>query len=376
MELPSASSDSGARSWWQTFRAWDWTTIAVVLVIKAVLLTYAVQSLVTLGKDYRGWMDIWNRWDAIHYLRLAQFGYVATGEERFDLVFFPLYPWSVRAVALVVKNFSAAAFLVSGLASIAVGLLLKQLTRLDHSAEVAQNAVWFLFIFPTSYFLHIAYTEGFFLALSLGCFLAVRKQSWLLAGVLGALACLTRVTGLILLPALATEVYLQYRAARRIDFRWLWLGLIPLGFAGYLLLNYQVTGDALAFTNFQREHWFKQFAAPWFGVADVWRRIPGENAMEGAHEFFYIAFGFVCCLWCAWRLRASYTVWMFGSWLLVNSTSFVVSVPRYTLTLFPIFILLAQWCTGRRVPYALVSVFSLLYLALYAGRFAQGYWAF
>ena len=30
------------------------------------------------------------------------------------------------------------------------------------------------------------------------------------------------------------------------------------------------------------------------------------------------------------------------NWLLINSTAFVVSVPRYCLTLFPIFILFAR----------------------------------
>lgn len=332
--------------------------------------------MATLGKDYHGWMQLWRGWDSIHYLSLAEKGYVATGEQRFSLAFFPLYPWCVRAVALVVQNYLAAALIVSGFASIAGALLLKELARFDESEEVANNAVWFLLIFPTSYFLHIAYTEGLFFALSLGCFLAARKQSWLLAGALGAAACLTRVTGLILGPAIAMEAFLQYRAARRIDYRWLWMGLIPLGFVGYLALNYHVTGDPFAFSAIQREHWFKTFASPWFGVSDVWRRIPGLNAIEGLHEFFYIALSFICCFWCAWWLRASYTVWMFGTWLLVNSTSYVVSVPRYALTLFPIFILFARIATGRRLVFGVLTFFSLLYYALYAGRFAQGYWAF
>ena len=75
-------------------------------------------------------------------------------------------------------------------------------------------------------------------------------------------------------------------------------------------------------------------------------------------------------------LRASYSVWITVNWFLINSTAFVISVPRYALTLFPMFILFAMAVRGRRVGYALLTIWSLLYLALYTGRFAQGLWAF
>ena len=156
----------------------------------------------------------------------------------------------------------ASALFVSGLASIATALLFKQLVACDQTDKVANSAVWFLFIFPTSFFLHVAYTESLFLSLTLGSFLAARKQHWHIAGLLGAGACLTRVNGLVLGPALATEVFLQCWQTRRIDWRWLWLGLVPLGFLGYLWLNYEVTGDFFAFTKIMEEHWYKKFASP------------------------------------------------------------------------------------------------------------------
>ena len=98
--------------------------------------------------------------------------------------------------------------------------------------------------------------------------------------------------------------------------------------------------------------------------------------MEGQHELFYIVVGFICII-CSWlRLRPSYAVWITCNWLLINSTSFILSVPRYMLTLFPVFILFAQLSTGRRLPYAILTVSSLLFLGLYASRFVQGLWAF
>jgi Mannosyltransferase (PIG-V) len=349
--------------------------VALVLLLKALIFTFAVQSVITLKRDSGGWKEIWNRWDAVHYLALAKHGYVTKGDERFSIVFYPLYPWFVRAIAFVTCNYLAAVFVASGIASVAAALLLQRLARLDESKAVAWNAVWFLFIFPTSYFLHIGYTESLFLALTLGCVLAARTDRWWLAGALGACACLTRVNGLLLIPVLGVEALSQLWVTRRINWRWLWIAIVPAGFLGYLWLNHHVTGDYFAFSKIMEAHWYKKFTPPWLGISDVYWRLAGD-VTEGQHELFYIALGLIFIIWSWVRLRPSYAVWITCNWLLINSTSFILSVPRYTLTLFPIFILLAQACTGRRLPFAIVTAFSLIYLGLYASRFAQGLWAF
>lgn len=33
--------------------------------------------------DFRTFLGIWNHWDAAHYLKIAQFGYTAVGEDKF-----------------------------------------------------------------------------------------------------------------------------------------------------------------------------------------------------------------------------------------------------------------------------------------------------
>ena len=375
-EETSAQRRDWDEEWLTRIRGWDWPTIWLVLGIKILLLTFGVQAFASMTVSHPGWFEMWNRWDALHYLRLAEHGYTAAGESRFSLVFFPLYPWLVRATAFFVHNYTAAAWIVSGLASIAMALLLRRLVLCDETEEVARNAVWFCLIFPTSFFFHVPYTESLFLALTLGCFLAARKQHWALAALLGGAASLARVNGLILGPALATEVVLEFIRTRRWNWRWLWLGLVPLGFLGYLWLNYEVTGDFFAFTKMMQEHWYKKFASPWFGIHDVWLRALGMNITEGLNEFIAVALISVCTVLSWIRLRPSYSVWITLNWLLINSTAFVISVPRYALPLFPIFILFAIGCTGRRFWFSMVTIWSLLYLALYTGRFAQGLWAF
>ena len=66
---------------------------------------------------------------------------------------------------------------------------------------------------------------------------------------------------------------------------------------------------------------------------------------------------------------------MAGNWLLFVSTSFVMSVPRYTLTLFPLYVSLAL-ATRHRAALAIVSLVSAGAMVYFAGRFATGHWAF
>ncbi len=112
-------------------------------------------------------------------------------------------------------------------------------------------------------------------------------------------------------------------------------------------MNYYVTGDAFAFSKIMEAHWYKKLTPPWVGIHDLWQRSSFANFTEGFHELVFVALGFVATVWCWVRLRPSYAVWMTFNWLLITSTAFVVSVPRYTLTFFPIFILFAQLAVKR-----------------------------
>jgi hypothetical protein len=66
---------------------------------------------------------------------------------------------------------------------------------------------------------------------------------------------------------------------------------------------------------------------------------------------------------------------MAGNWLLFVSTAFVVSVPRYSLTLFPLYASLAL-ASRRTVLLVALSALSIGGLIYFAGRFATGAWAF
>jgi len=264
-------------------------------------------------------------------------------------------------------------------ASLFVGPLLRRVVAADLGETIGRRSVVFLLLFPTAYFLHIGYTEALFMAMALGSFWFARTDRWWLAGLLAGLAALTRVNGLVLLPVLLVEAGLQWWPQRRWRWSWLGIGLVPIGFGVYLAVNLVVYGDPFAFVEVQRTHWFKDLSPPWEGLAGIGRWVSDENPdtalMLGWMELAFVALGLVATLVSAVRFRPSWTTWMAGNWLLFVSTGFVLSVPRYSLVLFPMLAWCAVLAERRWIGIALAAVSSAL-LGWFAWRFASGAWAF
>lgn len=385
-EAPAERREESPKRFWSRLNPQmlrDARLVAMMLAVKALCVVFAVQSF-HVWKDepvngWRGWLEIWNRWDALNYLKLAEFGYSAVGEMRPTMVFYPLYPWLIGLVTRVTGDYLVSAFLISTVASIAVGLLLFRLVALDYPAKLAERTVWFLFIFPTSYFLHIGYTESLFLALALGCLLAARRGDWALAGVLGALACMTRGPGILLMPTLAVEAFCQFRATRRWRWQWLWIIAVASGFGVYLWINAREAGDALAFMQIRRESYYIAMSWPWVGIQQTIGALghnPAAAEMSGRQELIFIALGLVGVVVSWVKLRPVYSVWMTLNWLIVTSVTFIASVPRYALVMFPLHLLFAQLAAKSRVWETVITVWSLLFLALFISAFARGFWAY
>jgi hypothetical protein len=357
----------------------DWIVVGWVMAIKILLFLIAVKSYSILWDEYvtsiSRWFQIWDQWDFGYYQKIAEFGY--SGSDG-SLAFYPLFPWLIRLVAYFSGNYLAAGLVVSGIASVAAAILLRRLVALDYAGCVAMQSVWFFLIFPTAYFLHVGYSESLFLALALGCILAARVDRWTLAGLLGGLCWMTRAPGAVLIPTLAVEAARQYWAGRRWNWRWLWIAIVPAGFAIYLLINWHFTGNPFAFIQIRKESFEESFALPLVGIRQAIRAhypTPSEAEMVGVQELSFVALGFVCTVISWAKLRLTYAIWMTGSWLLFTSVNFLRSVPRYTLTMFPIFILFALLARNRFWR-GVLTVWSLLFLALFAILFARGEWAF
>ena len=152
----------------------------------------------------------WYRWDTAHYLDLADPGTQIFGLE--NTVWPPLYPLLIRVVSSVMPGM-AAALLISTTACLAAFYLLYREVSTRWDDQTARRTITLLAVFPTGFFLVAGYSEALFLALSVAVFTELRRKRWLMAGVWGALATLTRLLGIFLLLPLAWEGFVLLRAA-------------------------------------------------------------------------------------------------------------------------------------------------------------------
>jgi hypothetical protein len=343
-----------------------------------------------------GWaIDVWGRWDSGWFLGIVHHGYVDPGRSS---AFFPAYPLLVRGVGWFLLGHDLLAGVLVSLAASAVAfVLLWQLTLRLAGEETARRTVLYLAIFPTTLFLFAVYSESLYLLLTVAAFLLAVRRRWGWASVATGLAAVTRVSGVILLPALAVLAWRErdrrgafLRLALSLPIMALW----PL----YLGLAH---GRPFAFLTAQRAGWDRRLstAGPLGGAWDAlvagWRGVrqlvagsghdyfpsPDHGAMYGAglnleqlaYAVLLVGVGIY-----AWRvLGAAYGIFVLGSLALPFSdpvpSSPLLSMPRFALGVFPAFIALGILGGRPRLNTALVATFTLL-LGINLARWVLWIW--
>lgn len=179
---------------------------------------------------------VWRRWDAVHYLNLATYGYRA--EYPGPTVFGALPPAMFRLFDAVLPGEIDLGALVAQ--TLVFGLALALLYRVVEvyygDVELAPWAVAALALAPLSYVFAAPLSETIYLACTLGVFFFGAKGRWWAAALCGFLATLARTQGVLLLGIaglLLLEQVLRdestWRARLRETIRRGWtLALIPL----------------------------------------------------------------------------------------------------------------------------------------------------
>jgi len=114
--------------------------------------------------------------------------------------FFPGYVFAGRFFDFFIPGSAAVSLvLIANVASLITLLAIKKLVLVESAnEELAKRSVWLLSVFPSSFVLTWAYAESLFLAFSIFCFLALRKEQWKVVIFCSFAAALVRPTGLLL----------------------------------------------------------------------------------------------------------------------------------------------------------------------------------
>ena len=310
-------------------------------------------------------LNVAARWDGDPYLTIAREGYRADAPSHVE--YFPLYPFLMRMGGGLFGSddaYLAAGVVISNLALFAALVYLARSVMLDHDAKTATRAAVYLLVFPTTVFLSAVYAESLFLLLAVAATYHARRQEWLLAGALAALAALTRPFGAVVALPLAMEALRRPVAVRGLAATL----LAPAAFFAWLAVLWLITGDPRALLTAQAQ-WGRHFSLPLQAFADLF-----DPAIY-SFPYFVLAFTlFIGALVViSWRvLRPSLAAYATVVFLVAISTGSLTAAPRYYLAVFPAFIALAvsapPWL--GRAYLALGATIGVLLTAM----FAQWYW--
>jgi len=361
-------------------------------------------------------VEPFRHWDGTWYRLVAVEGYEQGGSAK--AAFWPLYPWLMDLGAQI-SGWSpeTIGYLISNVAFLGALMVLYRLVAMDFDSEVARRTLWTLALFPTALFFTAVYTESLFLLLAVSALYGARRGDWLMAGIFGFFAALTRSSGFMLLAPFAVLFIQQYGWSPR---RWFPQALpASLPVLGPIIFGLFLRANGRRFFDFAEQQWqWNRFSAtPWRTFECTLQGCTEDVRQFGGVKESYVKpidwgwpsellnnlnWSFITSSEFRYRFGQSYalelltTVMAFGLVIVglkrlpFYYTAFVVpplivpllapssviplmSMPRFVLPLFPLFVMIAILVRGKRfeVPLAIASSLLLMILTM---QFAQWYW--
>lgn len=360
--------------------------VAAVLfrIVSAILAFYANivfplyqrEQFTMYGRPSPFW-DAFVRYDSGWYFGIARSGYDAApamAGGRANIAFFPVYPLLMRYVGRLFGRAPSDVYLggvlVAWVSFVLAMVVLYHLARLDLPRRHAERAVLLTAIFPFAFFFGVAYSESTFLLFTVLTIYLLRTRRWLPGGLAGAVAGATRVTGIMMWPALA---WIAWRSAEPSSRDRIWaavaLVLAATGFGAYCLYMYGESGNPFLWAVALKRWGYYPGGLPWTApfhliqllVTHPYAYLAGDrtapyDALNGVTAILFVAA--VPFVWR--RLGAGYGLFMLANLWLPLSSGIFEGMGRYCAVMFPCFIWLAS-IRSRAMSATVVVLFAMVY---------------
>lgn len=296
------------------------------------------------------------RWDAAWYIDMAQHGYhhvsIPPGGDA-SYAFFPLYPWLVGATSWLTHGSPLVVALLLATVFGAVGaLLIWYLTRSLFDETIAYRAATLFCFFPGSFVLSMAYTEALTIAAAAGALLALIRRRWVLAGVLGAAAAMTRPTTAVLVLAAGWCAVQAWRRGEGLR-PFVAPALTASGTVLVIVYQWVLSGHLFEWLRVEQRTWLDHSGFTFQVVDRFWnfaRHGPLNFGIGGMNDLVWTAGVIVAAVgvWLLWRARlpAVLNIYAVGALAFAASSWNVGPRPRPLLVAFPILIAIAASVRG------------------------------
>lgn len=307
---------------------------------------------------YYALLGIWERFDTLWYLRIAQHGYDLPA----GVVFYPLYPGLIRGLSGLGGPI-AAALLLSTVAAFFYFWGILGLARSETPTAPPLRTLMLAAAWPASFFFFVGYTEALAAALIVWCVNWAREERWFLASCCAFGAGLTRSAGVLVVVPLAI---MAWRARRRA--RWP-VAIAPLGTLGYWFWLWQTGRPSLPVA--YQTYWNTEVAAPW---TTLWRAIrwlvEQPDSLVTISMIALIVFSMAGVVARRRLEDRLFSAALILHLLLRSCWPPLLGTPRYLLPVYPAYLTMGKWAEQMRP-----ARFTFLCAALFAFNLVW-MWAF
>jgi len=359
-------------------------TVFKFSILKIFLIWYlSIISIFLIGFNffpknstaYSTFFNNFANWDGKHFLDVAENGYLFFN----NTPFFPLYPILIKLLTFITQSYLASALIISAVSFYLALIFLYKLAALEFNKQIAKKAIFYILIFPTSFYFITAYSESLFLLLTVLSFYffkrslmadAGKKEIWL-ASFFAVLSSLTRFVGIAVCLGLIIDVLWKKKS-----FKKSWpIFLSPIGTVAYCIYIYFLTGDPFYYSKVE-SFWGRFVDYPWMSFVRSYYTIAYTNVnydyLSRVIELLFTILGLGLAVRSFRFLPKKYSFYALISLLIPISTSTLLSIPRFILPIFPFYILIAL--IKRPLANYVYIFISTTLLIVFSILFINGYW--
>jgi hypothetical protein len=283
---------------------------------------------------YYALLGIWERFDTLWFLRIAEHGY----DRPMAVIFYPLYPAAIRLVSGLVPAM-AAALLVSTLAAFFSFWGLLRLAAAGLSEMGRLRMLLLVCVWPTSFVLFAGYADSLTLALVVWAVILGREARWEAATACGVLAGVARPSGVLVFVPLAVMAL----RSRRV--RSLVVALTPLGLLSYW--GWLRWSGRPSVVEAYRLYQGMTMVPPWRGLEEALRLIVTEHDALLAIKLGLVILVAVISLWPQVQIQIRIEDKVFALAVILQMLMYtgrpLLGAARYTLMVYPAFLVLGAY---------------------------------
>ena len=310
------------------------------------------------------WLDLWALWDSGYYTGIAKYGYILNRNEAIKyFAFLPMYPILIKLFTYITNSYQISAILISNLALIGSGILLYKIMENAYDEDIGRKSVKFLYSFPSSFVLSGVFSESIFLFFILLSVYFVKQRKYAQASVVGYMASLTKVLGVVLLLILVYEyLYQKEFNLKAVRFDILWFSLVPMGLVSYMIFTWIKMDDPLLVVHIQ-ELWGRYYLNPLRSLYDGMFAISNPYPQ---HQFiaWFVFLSIVMIGLSVLVISVGYWAWSLIMITVPLSTAWYsigwYSLPRHLLPIFPLYAILAHIARKPEIEDALSFVLLVM----------------